>query len=216
MECRRLFRLSLLALSIYSHFGVAAELNLDFIQGTSVIPSILKDDSAYPAGQYIVDVLVNNERTGRANLVVTEDDEKNNRLCFSPEWLDNAGVIMNKDAYDDVFDKEKQCYVLTRNPHTQVEFDYGAQTLKFYIPQAYFLSKTDPARWDYGVNGGRLKYYGNFNKTVHDDFNTFGNVDATLNLGRWVLSSNMNVSHSDDKTEFTSSDLTLSTAISQV
>ncbi|EEJ8283086.1 PefC/AfrB family outer membrane usher protein [Salmonella enterica] len=216
METRRLFRLSLLALSIYSHFSVAAELNFDFVQGTSVIPSILKGDSAYPGGQYIVDVLVNNEKTGRANLVVTEDDEKNNRLCLSPEWLNNAGVVMKKDAYDDAFDKEKQCYVLTRNPHTQVDFDYGAQTLKFNIPQAYLLSKTDPARWDYGVNGGRLKYYGNFNKNVHDDVNAFGNFDAAINLGRWVLSSNMNVSHNRDKTELTSSDLTLSTAISQV
>ncbi|MCQ1591437.1 PefC/AfrB family outer membrane usher protein [Escherichia coli] len=216
MKQRRLFKLSLLALSIYSHFSVATELNLDFIQGTSVIPSILKTDTALPAGQYVVDVLVNNERTGRANLVITEADEKNNRLCLSPEWLDSAGVMMKKDAYDDVFDKEKQCYVLTRNPHTKVDFDYGAQTLKFNIPQAYLLSKTDPARWDYGVNGGRLKYYGNFNKTVHDDMNAFGNLDAAINLGRWVLSSNMNVSHDRDKTEFTSSDLTLSTAISQV
>lgn len=216
METRRLFRLSLLALSIYSHFSAATELNLDFIQGTSVIPSILKGNSAYPGGQYIVDVLVNNERTGRADFVVTEEDEKNNRLCLSPEWLDNAGVLMKKDAYDDVFDKEKQCYVLTRNPHTKVDFDYGAQTLKFNIPQAYLLSKTDPARWDYGVNGGRLKYYGNFNKNVHDDVHAFGNFDAAINLGRWVLSSNMNVSHDRDKTEFTSSDLTLSTAISQV
>lgn len=216
MKQHHLFKLSLLALSIYSHFSVATELNLDFIQGTSVIPSILKTDTALPAGQYVVDVLVNNERTGRANLVITEADEKNNSLCLSPEWLDNAGVMMKQDAYDDVFDKEKQCYVLTRNSHTKVDFDYGAQTLKFNIPQAYLLSKTDPAHWDYGVNGGRLKYYGNFNKTVHNDFNAFGNLDAAINLGRWVLSSNMNVSHSDNKTEFTSSDLTLSTAISQV
>ncbi|EES8065956.1 PefC/AfrB family outer membrane usher protein [Escherichia coli] len=216
MKQRRLFKLSLLALSLYSHFSVSTELNLDFIQGTSVIPSILKTDSALPAGQYVVDVLVNNERTGRTNLFITEEDEKNNRLCLTPEWLDNAGVMMKKDAYDDAFDKEKQCYVLTRNTHTKVDFDYGAQSLKFNIPQAYILSKTDPARWDYGVNGGRLKYYGNFNKTVHNDFNGFGNLDAAINLGRWVLSSNMNVSHSDNKTEFTSSDLTLSTAISQV
>ncbi|EIV0763240.1 PefC/AfrB family outer membrane usher protein [Escherichia coli] len=216
MRQRRLFKLSLLTLSIYSHFSVATELNLDFIHGTSVIPSILKTDSSLPAGQYVVDVLVNNERTGRVNLVITGEDEKNNHLCLSPEWLDNAGVMMKKDAYDDAFDKEKQCYLLPRNPHTKVDFDYGAQTLKFNIPQAYLLSKTDPARWDYGVNGGRLKYYGNFNKTVHNDFNGFGNLDAAINLGRWVLSSNMNVSHSDNKTEFTSSDLTLSTAISQV
>ena len=91
MKQRRFFKLSLLALSIYSHFSVATELNLDFIQGTSVIPSILKTDTALPTGQYVVDVLVNNERTGRANLVITEADEKNNRLCLSPEWLDNAG-----------------------------------------------------------------------------------------------------------------------------
>lgn len=216
MKQHRLFKLSLLALSIYSHFSAATELNLDFIQGTSVIPSILKTDTALPEGQYIVDVLVNSERTGRANLVITKEDEKNNSLCLSSEWLSNAGVMMKKDAYDDVLDKEKQCYVLTRNPHTKVDFDYGAQTLKINIPQAYLLSKTDPARWDYGVNGGRLKYYGNFNKNVNDDVNAFGNLDAAINLGRWVLSSNMNVSHDHDKTEFTSSDLTLSTAISQV
>ncbi|EGX8244425.1 PefC/AfrB family outer membrane usher protein [Salmonella enterica subsp. enterica serovar Reading] len=216
MKLCRLFKLSLLALSIYSHFSVATELNLDFIQGVNVIPSILKTDATLPAGQYVVDVLVNNERVGRANLVITEEDEKNNRLCLSPKWLDNAGVMMKKDAYNDVLDKEKQCYVLTRNLYTRVDFDYGAQTLKFNIPQTYLLSKTDPARWDYGVNGGRLKYYSNFNKNVHDDVNAFGNFDAAINLGRWVLSSNMNVSHDRDKTEFTSSDLTLSTAISQV
>ncbi|ENA9835968.1 PefC/AfrB family outer membrane usher protein [Escherichia coli] len=216
MKQRNIFKLSLLALSICSHFCVATELNLDFIQGTSVVPSILKTNSAFPAGQYIVDVVVNNERTGRANLIISGEDEQNNNLCLTSEWLDNAGVMMKKDAYINAFNKERQCYILTQNSHTTVDFDYGQQALKFNIPQAYLLSKTDPARWDYGVNGGRLKYYGNFNKTVHKDFNAFGNFDAGINLGRWVLSSNMNVSHTDNKTEFTSSDLTLSTAISQV
>lgn len=216
MKQRHLFKLSLLTLSIYSHFSVATELNLDFIQGTRVIPSILKSDTTLPTGKYIVDVLVNNVLTGRANLVITEEDEKNNRLCLSPEWLDKVGVMMKKDAYDNAFDKEKKCYVLTRNPHTKVDFDYGAQTLKFNIPQAYLLSKTAPARWDYGVNGGRLKYYGNFNKNVHDNVNAFGNFEAAINYGRWVLSSNMNVSHDHEKNELTSSDLTLSTAISQM
>lgn len=214
---KRFPEISLLALSIwYSHFSLADELNLDFIQGVSVIPSILKNDANYPEGQYIVDVVVNKERTGRIDLNISKEDEQNNMLCFSPEWLEKAGVMLNTDAYQDVFDEGKGCYFLAKKPHTLIDFDYGAQALNFNIPQAYLLSKTDPARWDYGVNGGRLKYYGNFNKTVHNDFNAFGNFDAAINLGRWVLSSNMNVSHSDNKTEFTSSDLTLSTAISQV
>ncbi|EEY9726722.1 PefC/AfrB family outer membrane usher protein [Escherichia coli] len=211
-----ILKLSLLALSIYSHFSAATELNLDFIRGTRVVPSILKTDTDLPAGQYVVDVLVNNERTGRANLIITEEDEKNNRLCLSPEWLDNAGVPLKKDAYDGVMDKVNRCYILTQNPHTKVDFDYGSQALKFNIPQAYLLSKTDSARWDYGVNGGRLRYHGNINKNSHDNFNAFGNLDAVINLGRWVLSSDMNVSHADNKTEFTSSNLTLSTAISQM
>ncbi len=217
MKLKRFPKISLLALSIwYSHFSLADELNLDFIQGVSVIPSILKNDANYPEGQYIVDVAVNKERTGRIDLNISKEDEQNNMLCFSPEWLEKAGVMLNTDAYQDVFDEGKGCYFLAKKPHTLIDFDYGAQALNFNIPQAYLLSKTDPARWDYGVNGGRLKYYGNFNKTVHNDFNAFGNLDAAINLGRWVLSSNMNVSHSDNKTEFTSSDLTLSTAISQV
>ncbi|EPC3697326.1 PefC/AfrB family outer membrane usher protein [Escherichia coli] len=217
MKLKRFPEISLLALSIwYSHFSLADELNLDFIQGVSVIPSILKNDANYPEGQYIVDVAVNKERTERTDLNISKEDEQNNMLCFTPEWLEKAGVLLNTDAYQDVFDEGKGCYFLAKKPHTLIDFDYGAQALNFNIPQAYLLSKTDPARWDYGVNGGRLKYYGNFNKTVHNDFNAFGNFDAAINLGRWVLSSNMNVSHSDNKTEFTSSDLTLSTAISQV
>ncbi|HDD8965503.1 PefC/AfrB family outer membrane usher protein [Escherichia coli] len=210
-------KISLLALSLwYSHFSLADELNLDFIQGVSVIPSILKSDANYPEGQYIVDVAVNKERTGRIDLNISKEDEQHNMLCFSSEWLEKAGVMLNTDAYQDVFDEGKGCYVLAKKLHTLIDFDYGAQALNFNIPQAYLLSKTDPERWDYGVNGGRLKYYGNFNKTVHNDFNAFGNLDAAINMGRWVLSSKMNVSHSDNKTEFTSSDLTLSTAISQV
>lgn len=217
MKLKRFPKISLLALSIwYSHFSLADELNLDFIQGVSVIPSILKNDANYPEGQYIVDVTVNKERTGRTDLNISKEDEQTNMLCFTPEWLEKAGVMLNTDAYQDVLDEGKGCYVLAKKPHTLIDFDYGAQALNFNIPQAYLLSKTDPARWDYGVNAGRLKYYGNFNKTVHNDMNAFGNLDATINLGRWVLSSNMNVSHSDNKTEFTSSDLTLSTAISQV
>ncbi|MBB6965750.1 PefC/AfrB family outer membrane usher protein [Escherichia coli] len=201
---------------LYSQVCFSEELNLDFIQGISVIPSILRSDASYPEGQYVVDVVVNDERTGRVGLNISQDDEKNNMLCFSPDWLEKAGMMLNLDAYQETFDENKGCYLLAKKLHTLVDFDYGAQTLKFNIPQAYLLSKTDPARWDYGVSGGRLKYYGNVNQTVHNDVNAFGNFDAAINLGRWVLSSNMNVSHSENKAEFTSSDLTLSTAISQV
>ncbi|WP_158666328.1 fimbria/pilus outer membrane usher protein, partial [Escherichia coli] len=97
-----------------------------------------------------------------------------------------------------------------------VFFDYSAQKLFFDIPQAYLLSKSDPSRWDYEVTGGRLKYYANFNKTTNGKLDAFGNSELGFNVGRWVLTNNINVSHSGGETEFTSSDMTLSTAISQI
>lgn len=216
MKTKRFPRLSLLAICVYSGLGHATEFNLDFVQNTNVMPSILTVNSDFPKGQYISDIIVNGERTGHTNLTITDAEEKENMLCLSSDWLKDAGVALAPGVYDDVFDESRNCYSLGKKPHTRVEFDYGAQTLNLSIPQAYMLSETDPARWDYGVNGGRLKYYGNFNKTTHNDLNAFGNIDLGINVGRWVLSSNMNVSHSAGNTDISSSDMTLSTAISQI
>ncbi|MGF6342607.1 outer membrane usher protein FimD/PapC [Citrobacter sp. 506] len=216
MELSRLPKYSLLALSIYAHLGYSEELNLDFIQGVSVIPSVLKSDSAFPRGQYSVDVFVNQEKTGSAELNISEADEKNNILCLAPDWINSAGIMLNQEKFADVYNKEKKCYLLGKKSHTRVVFDYSAQKLLFDIPQAYLLSKSDPSRWDYGVNGGRLKYYANFNKTTDNQLNAFGNFELGFNIGRWVLSSNANITRSGGKTEFSSSDMTLSTAISQI
>lgn len=209
-------KLSLLALSIYLHHVSASELNLDFIHGTKVIPSILNTNSQYPQGQYFVDVFVNNDGVGKAPLFISDKNEKENVLCLSHEWLKNANVPINTKEFESVFNKTNQCFELSRQKHTNVEFDYGTQSLRFDIPQAYLLSKTDPALWDYGTNGGRVRYYANFNKSTNNDWSAFGNTEFDFNIGRWVLSSNANISHSNKKTEITSSDLTLSTAISKI
>ncbi|MEB2307378.1 hypothetical protein QMO34_23730, partial [Citrobacter braakii] len=66
--------LSLLALSIYSSLGYATEINTAFMQGTTEVPSVLKDGVKYPAGQYYVDVMLNGTRTGRMSLTVSPDD----------------------------------------------------------------------------------------------------------------------------------------------
>ncbi|HBA9300752.1 TPA: PefC/AfrB family outer membrane usher protein [Escherichia coli] len=208
--------LSLLPISIISSYVSAEELNFDFLQGTETIPSVLKTDTAFPQGEYFVDVVVNKEKTGRLPLVINQEEENENMLCLSPEWLSNAGVLFNPQSYQDVFSQTAGCYRLEKKSPTRINFDYGNQTLNLDIPQAYLLSKTDPVRWDYGIPGGRLKYYANFNKSSEGELNVFGNAELGINLGRWVLSGNMNGSKYADKTEFTASDLTLSTAVSQI
>ncbi|MEG0101447.1 MAG: PefC/AfrB family outer membrane usher protein, partial [Citrobacter sp.] len=99
------------------------------------------------------------------------------------------------------------------------------QTLDFAIPQAWLPAKNDATRWDYGINGLRLTYHGNFNQNVQtrgqgqgydDSLNAYGSFNTALNLGRWVLSSDMNATRNAWGSEFETNNLTLSTAISQI
>ncbi|HDI6059732.1 TPA: fimbria/pilus outer membrane usher protein, partial [Escherichia coli] len=170
----------------------------------------------FPAGKYFVDVILNQERVGKAILEISSDDEIKNSLCLKPEWLNNAGILFQSSSYSSYFDNEKKCYRIGDEPHTKVDFDYGAQSLKFNVPQAYLPSQAKSDFWDYGINGSRLKYYGNFNKSSNNDINAFGNFDLGINIGRWVLASNSNITHSGDKNKFSTRDLSLSTAINPI
>lgn len=209
-------RLSALVIAgsvVYSATATSA-LNLNFVKNTKSVPAVLTDDVAYPAGSYVVDVIVNNESTGRSDLLISKQEESGRSLCFTQKWLREADVNLNLDKYSDVFDRKENCFNLTKDKHTRVNFDYAEQKLIFHIPQAYLVDKRDPSHWDYGVNAGRITYQGNFNKTGGDSVDAFGNVDVGLNIGRWVLSSNFNTTRFDNKTELSSSDLTLYTALS--
>lgn len=217
--------LSLLALSICSSFASATELNTAFLQGTTDVPSVLKDGVKYPAGQYYIDVSLNGARIGRTELTISPDDEQTGLLCLSPEWLQNAGIFFKPEAYQDTFDTVRGCYQLGRKDSTKVSFDLGSQSLDFGIPQAWLAEKNDASRWDYGISGLRLKYNGNFNQNVQtrnnngygdDSLNAYGSFNTSLNVGRWILSSDMNAARNAGISEFTTNDLTLSTAISQI
>lgn len=182
-----------------------------------MIPSVLKSGTHYPSGQYYVDVIVNKESLGKAQLTISPDEDAANALCLSPEWLQNTGVPVRLEGYADTLDAARQCYVLSKNPYTRVDFNYGSQSLSFSIPQSFVLGKTDPSRWDYGVPAARLKYSGNASQTSGQSTSAYASADLLVNLGRWVLASNMNANrNSSGSGEFTMRDMTLSTAISQV
>ncbi len=215
----RTFTLSALSLALFSHFSSAAdsELNLDFLQGINMTPSVLKSGTHYPAGQYYVDVIVNKENLGKAQLTISPDEDAANALCLSPEWLQAVGVPIRLDGYADTLDATRQCYVLSKNPYTSVDFNYSSQSLIFSIPQSFVVSKTDSSRWDYGVPAVRLKYSGNASQTSGQSTSAFASTDLLVNLGRWVLANNMYATrNSSGSGEFAMRDMTLSTAISQV
>ncbi|MGT3172799.1 PefC/AfrB family outer membrane usher protein [Yersinia enterocolitica] len=216
--CPRIFASSTLILILFSHCSVAdEELNFNFIHGTNYVPSILKSNSKYPAGQYYVDIIVNKENIGKAKLNITPEEEEANALCFSSKWLKMAGIPIHLDSYASEFNQSRMCYQLSKSPYTRIDFNYGTQSLIFSIPQSNLVSKTDPSQWDYGVNAARLKYFGNFSQTSGKKTSAFANTDLIVNMGRWVLASNMNATkNTSGSSEFAARDIALSTAISQV
>ncbi|EAX5088226.1 outer membrane usher protein PefC [Salmonella enterica] len=196
--------------------GYAAELNTDFLRNISGVPSVLKSGIEFPSGEYYVDVLVNGAKIRRMPLTITQEEETAGLLCLSPEWLRTAGVTFKPESYQDTFDSVRGCYSLAAESHTKTDFDYGTQSLDFIIPQAYLLNKHDAALWDYGINGFRLTYDGNFNKNTDDSLYAYGSFNTSLNIGRWVLTSNMNATRNSYENRFQTNDITLSTAISEI
>ncbi|HGE5896300.1 TPA: PefC/AfrB family outer membrane usher protein [Escherichia coli] len=210
--------MAFLSLSVASSFAVASdpELNLDFLQGVKDVPAVLLDGKNFPAGDYLVDLYLNEEKTGRARLRISAKEESDNMLCLKPEWLKDSGIFFDNEHYEKYFDAERQCYLLGKDEGTKIDFSYGMQALKLSIPQAWLPEKTDVARWDYGVNGLRLKYYGNFNKSTQNATSLFGNAEAGFNLGAWTLSTNFNASKYGDESSFSTNSLLLSRPIGKL
>ncbi|MEQ5091650.1 PefC/AfrB family outer membrane usher protein [Providencia rettgeri] len=208
--------ISLILLS-FAFYTNANELNLDFLQGTKLTPSVLASNVQYPTGEYYVDVIVNNESKGRSSLVISKEEENKNSLCFSIEWIKKMNIPLNLSDYQSIFNKNRECYWLSEYKYIHVDFDYAGQVLIFTIPQSYLVDEDRVKQWNYGTTGGNLKYNGNFSKNYRDKLNAYGNIEFNFNFGQWVLDTNANTFYDGlEDNKFTISDLALSTAIGRV
>lgn len=217
--------LSYVTLPIFAHSAYSDELNTHFLHGVSELPAVFNSDIRYPSGSYFVDVILNGRKVRTdAPLVISPLEETSGKLCLNHEWLTKSGIYFKPDEYQNTYNEKKSCYTLEEKDGTKIYFDLANQLLDISIPQAWIANKKDTALWDYGVNGFRLGYTGNFNKNIQsennpwrdDSINAYGSVNANLNLGRWILSSDMNVSKSKYVNSFDTNNITLSTAISQI
>lgn len=210
-------KIAILSFSLFLHteICVSSELNLEFLHGIDIAPSVLSSNKEFPSGKYYVDIFFNNKKVGRELLIIEENDE-NVGPCIKSEWLQKFNTKINEDKYTAFFDSTGLCYRLGREPHTKVKFDYGSQALRLDIPQAYLLNRTDEKDWDYGSTGARVKYYSNINKSNKGNISTFGNFDLSANLDRWILSNSFNASRTNGDSSISTNNLTLSTAIGDI
>lgn len=195
------FRRAALALAVSTAFasatGVAGEkLDMSFIQGgAGVNPEVWAAlNGNYAPGRYLVDLSLNGKAAGKQILDVTPQDS--NELCLPEAWLTKAGVYVSADYFREGYDATRQCYVLTKAPSVNVDFDVSTQTLALSIPQKGLVKMPENVDWDYGTSAFRVNYNANAN-TGRNNTAAFGSADLKANIGRWVVSSSATASGGD-------------------
>ncbi|HEL7977799.1 TPA: F4 (K88) fimbrial usher FaeD [Escherichia coli] len=195
------FRQSALALAVSAAFasatGVAGEkLDMSFIQGgAGISPEVWAAlNGSYAPGRYLVDLSLNGKDAGKQILDVTPEDS--NELCLQETWLAKAGIYVSADYFRDGYDTTRQCYVLTKAPSVNVDFDVSTQSLALSIPQKGLVKMPENVDWDYGTSAFRVNYNANAN-TGRNNTSAFGSADLRANVGRWVVSSSATASSSD-------------------
>lgn len=208
-------KLTILSCLIFQAMNAHAEdaLNLNFLQGVAKnnIPEILSSDKKYPSGKYVVDVIFNRENFGRQLLEVDKKD--GNALCLSSDWIARTELPLRLSQFEKQYDNVRQCYRIGDFPDVRIDLDYGAQTLRFSVPQIALKDSISGESWDYGIPGFRLSWSGNASKSSTNKEQLYGNFDLNANVGRWVLSGK--TSGFNDR-GFTSPETTLSTVIAPV
>lgn len=208
----RLAVLSCLILTAMNAHGEDA-LNLNFLQGGAKnnIPEILSSNKKYPAGKYVVDVIFNRESFGRQILEIKKEDGE--ALCLSTEWIARTGLPLRLSTFEKQYDPLRQCYRIGNFPAVRIDLDYGAQALRFSVPQIALKDTASGEDWDYGIPGFRLSWSGNASKSHTNKEQLYGNFDLNANLGRWVFAGK--TSGFNDR-GFSTPEATLSTVIAPV
>ncbi|MBW3117520.1 fimbria/pilus outer membrane usher protein [Providencia rettgeri] len=161
------------------------DLNLDFLQGgrNAQASAFLAARHAYYPGRYWVDVQLNHRSVGKRVLNVTE--KESDALCFSPTWLASIDTYVRRDFYQSTYRQDDDCYVLSEQPDSTVDFDLSTQTLRLSLPQAGLAKADEGLSWGFGNNALRLNYNANANKTT-EGVDYYGSGSLLANLGEWI------------------------------
>lgn len=167
--------------------GRASELNLNFIRGQDKhhVPAILQHGVSFPPGQYIVDVFLNNQKTSRQLLNITQAEV--GELCLSADWIQQAHLQLELEQFKKQYNPDGKCYRIGSYPAASIHFDYGSQSLYISVPQVTLLASYKRERWDYGIPGLSLRYNTNASKTQQSRMVYYGSLDMNVRAGRWLL-----------------------------
>ncbi|ECG8656200.1 PefC/AfrB family outer membrane usher protein [Salmonella enterica subsp. diarizonae] len=211
-KTHQLLKVSLLCLLSNNSSASEEELNMQFIKHIFGLQrqgvEVFFNGSTVLPGNYILDVRLNNEFIGRADLDVSQDD--NDAFCLKDEWLSELGVVINKDFYKDHYNIKRACYEIGKEKNSIASFDNGSQVFSLYMPQAaYTKKKNTEHEWSYGDPGFNITYDTYLSKN-DEDLTIYGNLEGNVNLDKWVLYGR---GYKYEHEQFITDDITLSRAI---
>ncbi|EKF7498685.1 fimbria/pilus outer membrane usher protein, partial [Escherichia coli] len=211
-KTHQLFKALLLCLISSDASSSDEELNLQFIRHKfghqrQDIEGFFNRSTVLP-GNYTLEVKINDEFIGRANLDVTQDDKEH--FCLKDEWLSDLGVFINKDFYKEHYNTERACYEIGKEKNSTANLDNGSQVFSLYMPQAAYIKKDNVEhKWDYGDPGFNLSYDAYLSKN-DEDSTIYGNLEGNINFDKWVLYGR---GYKYEHNKFTTENVNLSRAI---
>ncbi|PMV17974.1 MULTISPECIES: fimbria/pilus outer membrane usher protein [unclassified Pseudomonas] len=143
--------------------------------------------NAIVPGEYIVDVLVNEQPLGRKIIRFMAQEGSDSTPCLSPALLDELGVV--RQASSGVTD---ECIPLSqRVSGANVSFDVPSQQLRLSVPQAAMRRDArgyvNPELWNSGATAGTFAYSANATRTLKGQASdtAYMGYNSGLNLGQW-------------------------------
>ncbi|HCB1192432.1 TPA: fimbrial biogenesis outer membrane usher protein [Klebsiella variicola subsp. variicola] len=156
-------------------------------------------DDAPIAGEYNLDVYVNNKWRGKYDLTVKEQPGES---CLSHSQLQQLGIKAER------LDKKDLAQCITLREAVQggkYHFDISTLTLALTVPQAFVneleAGYASPESWDRGVNAFYTSYYASQYysdyKSAGNNKSTFARFTSGLNLLGWQLHSDASYNNND-------------------
>ncbi|EJN02064.1 P pilus assembly protein, porin PapC [Herbaspirillum sp. YR522] len=161
-----------------------------------------------PAGDYRLDIYVNDAWIGRNEVNFRAGDDDSAHPCFSRKLVEIVGVDLEKLSESAraalIAEDPKQCLRLEDLvPDAKMDFDSGDLRLNLSIPQISLRRSArgyvSPEMWDHGVNAAMLGYHFNTFSTTSAGRTTtsyYTNLNSGVNLGDWRFRNNSSITRS--------------------
>lgn len=191
---KKLIIILLLILS-FNLWGKSYNFNLDALENiddTQIDIRLLSEDNSVPAGEYLIDIYVNEKHIGKNNILFIMN---NNILTpqFTRSQLQQLGLQSFIIEQLTSSKRDRPHYnLLTLIPYSIFSFSVENLSLQLTIPQINLAKKTtdiiDESQWDNGVNVFFSDYYLSGNNRLNGNQTNnhyFVSLNNGINLSAW-------------------------------